>query len=288
MWAAPALAVALLTSLNPILYKGLLARARPVEVVWSVVGGALPILAVVTIAWTPVWPAVNASFFLAVGASAVLNALAHLALARALAVADVSLVTPMLSFSPVFTLLLSAVTLGEVPSPRGLAGVALVLLGAYGLNGGLSARWSSPLRALAASPAVRLVMLAGLLWAVTPVMEKLAIQHTAPPSPRVTALAANGLLVVVLTPFALRTGRSALTVFARRREWLLAAGIAGVAPALGYTAVNLGPVGYVTTLFRLSALFSVIWGAWLLREPGLRRRLPSSAMMVAGAVLIAM
>jgi uncharacterized membrane protein len=73
----------------------------------------------------------------------------------------------------------------------------------------------------------------------------------------------------------------------RRRECLLAALIAGVAPILGYTAFSLGLVGYVTTLFRLSAVFTVFWGAWLLGESGFRQRLPASMLMVVGATLIA-
>ncbi len=63
---------------------------------------------------------------------------------------------------------------------------------------------------------------------------------------------------------------------------------AGVAPALGYTAIRLGLVGYVTTLFRLSAAFTMIWGAVLLKEPSLRQRLPASLVMVIGAILIAL
>jgi len=68
---------------------------------------------------------------------------------------------------------------------------------------------------------------------------------------------------------------------------LLAVLIAGIAPALGYTAFSLGLVGYVTTLFRLSAVFTVLWSAWLLGEPGLRQRFPASLVMAAGAILIA-
>jgi hypothetical protein len=67
---------------------------------------------------------------------------------------------------------------------------------------------------------------------------------------------------------------------------LLAGLIAGIAPVLGYTALSLGLVGYVTTLFKLSTLMTVLWGGLLLGESGLRRRLPASLVMVAGAVLI--
>jgi uncharacterized membrane protein len=62
--------------------------------------------------------------------------------------------------------------------------------------------------------------------------------------------------------------------------------IAGVAPVLGYTAFSLGPVGYVTTLFRLSTLMTVIWSYLFLNERGIAQRLPASFVMVIGAILI--
>lgn len=231
MWAILALMTALLTSFNPILYKRMLGESGPVAVVWGVNGLALPLLAATTFAPTPTWPQVDGWFLMGIFGSATLNVLAHLASARSLKLADASLVSPLLAFNPVFTVLISFLFLGEAPEARGVIGVALVLTGAYWLNRGPGSDW--------------------------------------------------------LTPVILRSGRWALTPLSRRkRDWLLATLIAGTAPALGYTAISLGLVGYVTTLFRLSAVFTVIWGAWLLGESGLRQRLPASMTMVVGAVLI--
>ncbi len=287
MWAILALSAALLASFNPILYKRMLGDSSPVFVVWGVIGLALPLLALTTLALTPVWPRVDELFVLAVLGSATLNMAAHLANARSLKLADASLVTPLLTFSPVFTLFISAILLGETPDVRGLLGVVFVLVGAYWLNRGPGSDWLAPFKSISVKPGVALVLLAGLLWAVTPMFEKLAIQHTFPDSPRLVALAVNGLLVGLLTLVVLRRSRLAIFALAHhRREWLLAALIAGIAPVLGFTAIGLGLVGYVTTLFRFSAVFTVIWGALLLREPGLRQRLPASIVMVVGAILI--
>ena len=287
MWAFLALAAALLASFNPILYKRMLGESTPIAVVWSVIGLGLPLLALTTFALTPVLPRVDGLFFLATLGSATLNAVAHLSSARSLKLADASLVTPLLTFSPIFTVLISALFIGETPDARGLLGVVLVLAGAYWLNREPGASKLAPFRAVSMKPGVALVLFAGLLWAITPVLEKVAIQHTFPESPRLVALAVNGLLVGLLTPIVLRRGPSILGALAsRKREWLLASLIAGTVPNLGFTAIGLGPVGYVTTLFRLSTVFTVIWGAWLLRESGLRQRLPASMVMVTGAILI--
>lgn len=288
MWAFFALGAAFLTSFNPILYKRMLKNANATVVVWGVTLLSLPLLGLLTLALTRTPPDVDTLFALGVLGSAVLNVVAHLASTQSLKLADASLVIPLLTFSPVFTLMISALFLGEIPSPRGLLGVGLGLAGAYWLNHEPGRGWLAPWKALALKPGVALVLLAGLLWAITPLFEKTAIQHTRPQSPQFAAFIATALLVLLLTPFVIgRNGAGLSQLSAYRREWLLAGLIAGTAPILGYMAFSQGLVGYVTTLFRLSAAMTVLWGALILKEPGLRQRLPSSLVMVIGAILIA-
>ncbi|HKY54489.1 MAG TPA: EamA family transporter, partial [Anaerolineales bacterium] len=226
-------------------------------------------------------------FVFGVLGSAGLNAAAHLASTRALKLADASLVTPLLIFSPVFTMLISALFLSEIPSMQGLLGMGFVLVGAYWLNHNRGAGWLTPFRSLALTPGVAFVILAGLLWSVTPLFEKIAILHTNPESPRFVAFIVTILLTFVLTPAVLLRGRPAISRLSlHRRELILAGLIAGITPVLGYTALSLGFVGYVTTLFKLSTLMTVIWSFLFLKERGVAQRLPSSLVMVIGAILI--
>lgn len=70
------------------------------------------------------------------------------------------------------------------------------------------------------------------------------------------------------------------------RAFLAAALLAGVAPLFGFTAIALGLVGYVTALFKLSAVFTVLW-AWLfLKEGNLRARLLGVIVMLLGSALV--
>ena len=288
MWVTLALSTALLTSFNPLLYKRILQDAEPLVVVWGVTLLALPMLGLFTLALTSEYPRLDSLFVLSVLSAAGLNVVAHLASTKALKLADVSLVTPLLTFSPVFTVLISAIFLGETPSTRGMMGVGLVLVGGYWLNLSNADRLA-PLKALALKPGVALVLLAGLLWAITPLLEKTAIRHTSPESPRFAAFVATALLVILLTPLGVIRGRSAIgKLFLHRREWGLAALIAGSAPILGYTAFSLGYIGYVTTLFKLSTIMTVLWGFLFLKERNLAQRLPGALVMVAGAILIAL
>lgn len=289
MWITLALGAALLTSFNPILYKRILKDADTLVVVWGVTLLALPVLGLFTFALTPQLPRLDWLFALGILGSAGLNAAAHLASTRALKLADVSFVTPLLIFSPVFTVLISTVFLGEIPSAQGLLGVGLVLIGAYWLNYRSNAGWFTPLKSLSLTPGVVLTLLAGLLWAITPLFEKTAILHTDPESPRFTAFVVDALLAIALTPAVITRGRASIgKLFLHRRAFLLAGLIAGVAPVLGYTAFSLGFVGYVTALFKLSTLMTMLWSFLFLKEHGLKERLPASTVMVAGVILLAL
>lgn len=287
MWTILALGSALLTSFNPILYKRILKDVDPLIVVWVVTLLGLPLLGIFTLFLTPQMPRLDWIFLFAVIASAGLNVFAHLASTRALKLEDVSLVTPMLTFSPAFTVLIAAVFLDETPSIRGLTGVGLLLVGAYWLNHSSKEDWLAPFKSLSLKPSNLLVLFAGLLWAITPILEKVAIQHTDPSSPRFVAFIVDLLLVLLLITPALLHGQSFLGgLRLHRRELFLAGLIAGSAPVLGYTAFSLGFVGYVTTLFKFSSAITVVWAARFLKEHDLRKRLLASLLMIAGAILL--
>ncbi len=289
MWALYALMAALLTSFLPIINKRILTTAEVAVVAWVPNALSLPVLLVVTLALIG-WPRVGGLFLLAVLASGVLNLVATLVSTRALQLADASLATPFLSFNPAFTLLLSSFTLREVPSVRGIVGVMLIGVGAYlfqlrEVGKGLLA----PLSALAHQPGILLAIGASFVWGLTPIFEKIAIQHTSPENPLMVAFVTTLFTVVLLTPALWRDASDPLEQVRRHRLLFGAAGlISGVAPLFGFSAIALGYVGYVTALFKLGAILTVVWGALLLKEHGLRERLPATAVMVIGGLLIAL
>src|SRR5215471_8865402 len=141
MYALLALIATVFTSLLPILNKRILRDARPALVAWAINAFSLPILALGTFLLTQCTltpfscttrlPQVDALFLIALLASVVLNWLATLLSTRALAQADASLVSPLLTFNPAFTLLVAWVTLQETPGVMPTLGVAVVLFGAY-------------------------------------------------------------------------------------------------------------------------------------------------------------
>lgn len=300
------------TSWLPILNKRLLQDARPALVAWAVNAASLPILAAGTglstqctvragpgglpFACTTHLPQGDGVFLAALLASAGLNGAATLLSTRALAQADASLVSPLLTFNPAFTLLMAAVTLQEIPGVVPTLGVALVLFGAYLLeveqaHTGLLA----PLRVLLRRPGTVLAVVASALWGITTVLEKLAIEHLTPPSGPAVALLSTVLLVLFLTPGALRSRHSAPPdpkprgpgLRSHPRALALAVLISGIAPLFGFTAIALGLVGYVTALFKLSAVLTILWARWVLGEGQLRSRLLGASVMIVGGLLVA-
>ncbi len=312
MAALLALIATILTSFLPILNKRLLRDSRPALVAWIINAASLPILGAGTLlltqcSITPLHgsvslscaahvPRIDGLFVAALLASALFNWAATLLSTIALARADTSLVSPLLTFNPAFTLLLAWPTLGEAPGLHQSIGVAVVLLGAYLLNvqearTGLLA----PLRLLLHRPGTLLAIAASALWGTTTVLEKLAIDHMTPASGPAGALIGSFLLVALLTPGALRSTRAEEPSLVkgpwqglRTHPHALAAAIllAGVAPLFGFTAIALGLVGYVTTLFKLSAVLTIVWAHVFLHEGQIRERLLGASVMLVGGVLV--
>ena len=288
MWVAYALTAALLTSFLPIIAKRMLAHTPVFVVAWVPNALSLPLLLAVTLALGG-WPQFDGLFLVGILASGVLNLIATLASTQALKHADVSIATPLLSFNPAFTLLISVFALREIPSVGGIIGVALIVVGAYlfhieRVGEGLLA----PIHALVRQPGVLLAVGASFVWGLTPIFEKIAIQHTAPEKPLAVAFGTTLLTVVMLFPALLRNAASLkIQVYQQRRGFLAAGLISGIAPLFGFTAIAQGYVGYVTALFKLSALFTVLWSVLLLHERGLRQRLPATIVMALGGLLIA-
>src|SRR2546423_2918939 len=217
MAALLALVATILTSFLPILNKRLLRDSRPALVAWIINAASLPILGAGTLLLTQCSitpqrgslslscavhvPRIDGLFVAALLVSALLNWAATLLSTLALARADSSLVSPLLTFNPAFTLLLAWPTLGEAPGLRQTIGVAVVLLGAYLLDveearTGLLA----PVRVLLQRPGTLLAIVASALWGATTVLEKLAIEHVTPQSGLLVALLGTFLLLVLLTP----------------------------------------------------------------------------------------
>lgn len=305
-----ALVATLLTSFLPILNKHLVQNTRPAIVALCINAASLPLLLGGTLLQTQCtmhltsaslltcyahFPQVDGIFWLALLVSALLNGVATLLSTVALKQADASLVSPLFTFNPVFTLLIALVLLGEVPGWRQTVGVAIVLFGAYLLDRE-SARTSlfAPMLLLVRQHGSLFALVASALWGATTVLEKLAIDHMTPPSGPLIAFLSTFLFVLALSASALWSRRQGdgeqhrwKGITRHPRAFLLASGLSGIAPLFGFTAIALGLVGYVTTIFKLSSVLTIFWAWWFLGEGQVKSRLMGASVMILGCLLVA-
>jgi drug/metabolite transporter (DMT)-like permease len=209
---------------------------------------------------------------------------------KAIRECPLSLTLPYLAFTPVFNVATGYVLLGERVTLTGLAGIALVLCGAWLLN--LDARHDgkgpalmAPLRAIARERGSRLMLGVAALYSLTSVMGKGALRYVTPgffgPFYFVLLGAATTLL------FASRDVRT-WRVLGRRPWPHLSVGLfmGGMVVAHFYAIAHV-TVAYMIAVKRTSLLFGMLYGAWLFGETGLKRNLVAGTLMIAGVCLIA-
>lgn len=230
-------------------------------------------------------PALDREFFLALAVSGGLNLATSVLYLRALRLSDLSVTVPMVTFTPLFLLLTSPLLLGESPNALGMTGVLLIVLGSYLLNLRQRSRgYLAPFKALLREPGPRLMLLVALIWSITANVDKIGLQHS---SPMFYGFALNAFLAIGLFPLALRRMRGNRLALQANFGNLLAIGACGgLTIACQMYALSLAIVPYVIAIKRTSSIMSVLWGALLFREAGLRERLTGTVVMVAGVALI--
>lgn len=287
LWLPLALAAALFAALADLSLKRFFGDLSPYTMALANWSFPLPFLVLPGLFLH--WPEMDQTFWLAVGAALPLELLAAFLYMQVLRICHLSLCIPLLAFTPVFLILTGWLVLGEALNPAGLAGLGFVAGGSYllglGLGGGRPAWWK-PLAALMREPGARLMFGVAGIYSLTSVLGKLAILHSAPAFFGVFyPLAVGGCLAAVYPVSRIRQGqalRSRLAV-----GLFLGAVVAGeiICQVFGMT---LAPAAYIIGVKRLSILFSVMLGGWVLRERPVLPRLAAAGLLVTGVALIAL
>jgi len=211
---------------------------------------------------------------------------ATLSLAKALRLSDISIVTSLWKLSLIFLVIVAFLTLGEVPSLLGLAGVLVSMLGVYVLNIQKSrlSVWA-PLRELFVDRGLRFTLLAAVLYAPSVVLIKQIIVRSDAYFANLMAYSAASLIIL---PLALR--RASKQFLEIPRHWPsfvgmgLFACLASVCHSLAY---QLTLTSYVEAVKQAEVLFALVIGYLVFQE---RERvwsiLPGSLIILAGMVLL--
>ena len=206
---------------------------------------------------------------------------------RAIHISPLSLTLPFLSFTPIFVLLTGGLILDEKLTSTGMAGMLLVVAGGYVLNLD-SAKYGllGPIKAVWREPGSLLMLVVAVLFGLTSVGGKVIILNS---SPQFAATVIFALYGVLLTLLLVATGKASLRNLTRRPLLGIVAGLIVFAEALCHNvAMTLTAAAYMITIKRMAGIFSVLYGWLLFHETGIRYRLMGTAIMTAGAAVIAL
>jgi uncharacterized membrane protein len=235
-------------------------------------------------------PEIGPDFWWVIAVSLPFEVAATLLYVRAIHVSPLSLTLPFLAFTPIYLLFTSYVTLGEVPSRAGVAGVLLIAAGAYTLNLGSIRRGGilAPFRAILRERGSMMMMGVAVIYAVTSDLGKMAINNSSATFFGPVYWAA---FCVVLTPVAYFMKRKEFRagVATRNAAAFIPAGFAhAVMVALHMVAISLTQVSYMIAVKRTSLLFGAVFGYFMFAEKNIGERAFGAALMFAGLVVMVM
>jgi drug/metabolite transporter (DMT)-like permease len=227
----------------------------------------------------------NYQFFEALFISGLINITATILYHRALFKGDISVVIPLLSFTPLFLLFLSPLILGEFPDTWGLIGTILIVAGSYLLNINLKKQnVFSPLKSLIKEKGTRYMLIVAFIWAISANFDKKGIEAS---SIYQYIFFINLFVSIGTTVFVFSKRKVSLPALKAEYKNLLAVGIlTGAVFFVHMTAITLTLVVYVVSLKRTGGMISVFLGYFIFKEKNIRQRLLGSAIMFAGVLLI--
>jgi len=239
-------------------------------------------------------PKIDSRFWVAVLITGILNAMAYPILLRAYEIGEFSSVYSMILLTPVFLLLTAFIIFGEAPSPIGIVGVLLIVVGLW-----LIMRLNHEHeRAVNFVRGNLLGVAVALIWSVTANFDKLAVLY----SDRYFAAAVSNALIAI---------SGAIFVFIKYKKLLVRvetnansaisfhgfiipgivvilalAGISALANILHNSALLTGFVSYTIAIKRLGILFGVLWGWLFFHEKDIARKFFGIFIAFLGVIAI--
>lgn len=252
---------------------------RPIEIAFGRILFSVPILWVFVLLHGI--PAIDTSIAWVYVLSLPLEVTALLLYIGALMVSPLSLTVPFLSFTSLFLLFTSWVMLGEKASLPGMAGVLLIVAGAYSLHLS-SSRYGllTPLKMIAREKGSVMMLGVALIYSITANFGKMGVLKS---GPIFFGASYFSLLLVALLFILLKRGRPRMLL---RREIVIIGVFQSLVVTFHMLAIQLANVSYMISLKRSSLLFGILLGAMFLGERNLKERLAGGLLMMAGIILI--
>ena len=284
MWILLGFLTALFTTFQEIVTKRIVGKIDPYVIAWSWLFFSLPFYLIVFL--KEPMPPIGPDFWKALIVSTVILSVACVYYVKAIQVSDLSLCVPMLAFTPLFLLGTSPLLVNEFPTPVGLIGVIVIVIGSYILNiRDMKNGWLMPFKDLITQKGPRYMLIVAFLFSIGANMDKIGVVNS---SPIVWIFTLNFCVCVVLTFVMLKRSRDIWPQMRNQLGWLCLAGFYnGAAILFQMFAIKLTLVSYLIAVKRTSALMTAFYGLLILKEEGFKERLIGAFLMVLGVYLIA-
>jgi drug/metabolite transporter (DMT)-like permease len=202
----------------------------------------------------------------------------------ALQVSPISLCVPFTAFAPIFTLGTGWMVLGEMPTPVGLMGIGLIVMGALMMHRKFFAMGGKALaKAFAKEKGSQAMLLSVMITAIFIPLEKQLILM----SDSLTAVFAYGIGTVIAFWLLCMTRRIDIMQVMRQRPGT--AMLCGLSDALQmlaqFIAVVYLPVVITMCIKRAGIVLTVLAGWLIFRERDITDRLIGASAMVSGVIL---
>ena len=227
----------------------------------------------------------NNQFTISLIVSGIINTAAAILYHRAISKADISVVVPMLSFTPLFLLIMSPIIIGEFPTLKGLIGILLIVFGSYILNLDFQKEgFLFPLKSLLKNKATRYMLIVAFIWSISANFDKKGIESS---SILQYIFFINLFVTIGTTIFSIQKGKLSFASTWQERKNLF---LVGILTSLGYLfhmiALSMTLVAYVIALKRTAGMISVLLGYFFLKEKNIKERLLGSSIMFLGVLFI--
>jgi uncharacterized membrane protein len=262
--------------------KVLSERVHPIVAAWGMFAFAAPFFGVLLLV-EGVPPVDWNSFLWATGVSGLANFAAWYLFFRALEASPLSQTMPFTGFTPIFLIPVAYLLLQELPDAKGLAGILLIISGAYGIHLS-SGSLLDPFKNLLKNKGTRLMLCVALIWSVSATVDKVGILAG---SQAFYGSVLFSLLALAYLPYMLWHRRRAMDSVKENFRGLVIMGIiTGLMVIFQFTALQHMLVSYVIAFKRSGTLVSVLLGALLFGETSPLKNLLSTALMAAGVFLL--
>ena len=287
MWFYTALLTSVVSAGAVIISKKLIKDVSASVLTWATLVLATPIIFI--FAFRDGLPQLNYLFYLGVLGSVFFYIISQVVGFKALRIADLSAIYPLISLGPIFSLLIALLPpLSERPSLLATEGVFVTLVGVYILNATKSKEGLlEPIKSLFKNKASLLMIASVLTNGVVIVFDKLAINNTLPQNTTFTLFIENLMVIFGLLPVLyVRNKNFHRQITGNIKLFLLLGLINAVSTMLGFSAIGGGNVGLVATIFKTQVLFVLLFSYIAFKDKPKLETLIGSLVMITGVVLI--